>query len=125
MTRSQGTGWWSDPQGKGKCWRRCAKVRKRQRAEANRTQSRPPERGACHSWSRSPLMRSEFWVLGVSSTVTSTDPGGSRELLDCECRSWLERRGKELLELDVEVSRLENANVERIEAIKGRQEAAV
>lgn len=54
-------------------------------------------------------MRSEFWVLGVSSTVTSTDPGGSRELLDCECRSWLERRGKELLELDVEVSRLENA----------------
>lgn len=40
--------------------------------------------------------------------LASTDPGGFRELLGRECRSWLERRENELYELDVEASRLEN-----------------
>ncbi|KAG4217848.1 hypothetical protein PC116_g33672 [Phytophthora cactorum] len=41
------------------------------------------------------------------SKLTSTDPGGFRELLGRECISWLERRDMEFLELEVEASRLE------------------
>lgn len=42
------------------------------------------------------------------SKLASTDPGGFRELLGRECRSLLERRDSEFLELDVEASRLED-----------------
>ncbi|OTA69317.1 hypothetical protein K449DRAFT_428757 [Hypoxylon sp. EC38] len=59
------------------------------------------------------------------SKLASTDPGGFRELLDRECRSWLERRDSEFLELDIEASRLENMNANKIEVTKDRQEAAV
>ncbi|KAI0852613.1 hypothetical protein F5Y00DRAFT_176805 [Daldinia vernicosa] len=59
------------------------------------------------------------------SKLASTDPGGFRELLGRECRSWLERRDSEFLELDVEASRLEIMNANKIEVTKDRQEAAV
>lgn len=59
------------------------------------------------------------------SKLASTDPGGFRELLGRECRSWLERRDNELLELEVEASRLEDMNANKIEVTKDRQEAAV
>ncbi|KAI8965869.1 hypothetical protein F5Y11DRAFT_258925 [Daldinia sp. FL1419] len=59
------------------------------------------------------------------SKLTSTDPGGFRELLGRECKSWLERRDSEFLELDVEASRLEIMNANKIEVTKDRQEAAV
>lgn len=42
------------------------------------------------------------------SKLASTDPGGFRELLGRECRSWLERRDNEFEELEVEASRLED-----------------
>ncbi|KAI1465730.1 uncharacterized protein F4812DRAFT_110004 [Daldinia caldariorum] len=59
------------------------------------------------------------------SKLTSTDPGGFRELLGRECKSWLERRNMEFLELEVEASRLEMMNANKIEVTKDRQEAAV
>ncbi|OTB14339.1 hypothetical protein K445DRAFT_23746 [Daldinia sp. EC12] len=59
------------------------------------------------------------------SKLTSTDPGGFRELLGRECISWLERRDMEFLELEVEASRLEMMNANKIEVTKDRQEAAV
>ncbi|KAI1376242.1 hypothetical protein F4677DRAFT_85578 [Hypoxylon crocopeplum] len=59
------------------------------------------------------------------SKLASTDPGGFRELLGRECRSWLERRDNEFYELDVESSRLEIMNANKIEVTKDRQEAAV
>ncbi|KAI1408911.1 hypothetical protein F5Y13DRAFT_204091 [Hypoxylon sp. FL1857] len=59
------------------------------------------------------------------SKLASTDPGGFRELFGRECRSWLERRDNEFLELDIEASRLENMNANKIEVTKDRQEAAV
>ncbi|KAI0843060.1 hypothetical protein F5Y06DRAFT_292046 [Hypoxylon sp. FL0890] len=59
------------------------------------------------------------------SKLASTDPGGFRELFGRECRSWLERRDSEFLELDIEASRLENMNANKIEVTKDRQEAAV
>lgn len=45
--------------------------------------------------------------LDSFSRLASTDPGGFRELLGRECRSWLERREEEFSELDIEASRLE------------------
>ncbi|KAI0117112.1 hypothetical protein F4814DRAFT_415281 [Daldinia grandis] len=59
------------------------------------------------------------------SKLASTDPGGFRELLGRECKAWLERRDSEFLELDVEASRLEIMNANKIEVTKDRQEAAV
>ncbi|XXG94111.1 hypothetical protein Hte_000363 [Hypoxylon texense] len=59
------------------------------------------------------------------SKLASTDPGGFPELLGRECRSWLERRDNEFLELEVEASRLEDMNANKIEVTKDRQEAAV
>ncbi|KAI1765348.1 hypothetical protein GGR53DRAFT_270001 [Hypoxylon sp. FL1150] len=59
------------------------------------------------------------------SKLASTDPGGFRELLGRECRSWLERRDIEFEELEVEASRLEDMNANKIEVTKDRQEAAV
>ncbi|KAI1142915.1 hypothetical protein F5Y05DRAFT_408368 [Hypoxylon sp. FL0543] len=59
------------------------------------------------------------------SRLASTDPGGFRELFGRECRSWLERRDNEFLDLDVEASRLEDMNANKIEVTKDRQEAAV
>ncbi|KAI2782312.1 hypothetical protein F4815DRAFT_30049 [Daldinia loculata] len=59
------------------------------------------------------------------SKLASTDPGGFRELLGRECKAWLERRDSEFLELDLEASRLEIMNANKIEVTKDRQEAAV
>ncbi|KAI2633689.1 hypothetical protein GGS26DRAFT_56879 [Hypomontagnella submonticulosa] len=63
--------------------------------------------------------------LDSFSRLASTDPGGFRELLGRECRSWLERREEEFSELDIEASRLETMNANKIEFTKDRQEAAV
>ncbi|KAI1774117.1 hypothetical protein F4818DRAFT_420890 [Hypoxylon cercidicola] len=59
------------------------------------------------------------------SKLASTDPGGFRELFGRECKSWLDRRANEFNELELEASRLEDMNANKIEVTKDRQEAAV
>ncbi|KAI1461763.1 hypothetical protein F4805DRAFT_476235 [Annulohypoxylon moriforme] len=61
-------------------------------------------KGAYHVWPRCSSIRSEI-RMSSPGKLASTNPASFRELLGRECRSWLERRDKEFLELDVEVSR--------------------
>ncbi|KAF3055618.1 hypothetical protein GL218_06953 [Daldinia childiae] len=119
------------------------KEREKSKAEAARMRSRSYQKqGAAyvdkldayesysHNYPRSVsvLPGSHFTPAGhpdAFSKLVSTDPGGFRELLGRECKAWLERRDSEFLELDVEASRLEIMNANKIEVTKDRQEAAV
>ncbi|KAI2464473.1 hypothetical protein F4781DRAFT_70403 [Annulohypoxylon bovei var. microspora] len=117
--------------------------REKSKAEACRTRSRPYDKQGtayvdridAYESSNPHYLRSVSRLAAVPfdpvrdpdafSKLASTDPGGFRELLGRECRSWLERRDEEFLELDVEASRLEDMNANKIEVTKDRQEAAV